>query len=108
MDLRTVVRTTGLDNLRHDLTMLAKYPALATLHPGLGKRLEDIFQKLRKQQRGAKSSGPSEFYAVPYSVAYGDELMKAYALLNEAAEAVRKDDEEFGLPSQSRARFVIG
>src|SRR5712692_8592337 len=51
MDLRTVVRTESLENLRRDLTMLAKYPALATLHPGLGKRLKDMFQTQMKRQR---------------------------------------------------------
>ena len=107
MDLRTVVRATSLDNLRHDLTMLAKYPALATLHPALGKGLEDTFQKVLKRQRGARSSAPMEFYAAPYSVAYGDELMKAYALLNEAAEAVRKDDEEFAGYLRNRARDLL-
>jgi hypothetical protein len=107
MDLRTVVRTTGLDNLRHDLTMLAKYPALATLHPGLGKGLEDIFQRVSKQQRGARSSALLEFYAVPYSVAYADELMKAYALLNEAADAVQKEDEEFAGYLRNRARDLL-
>jgi hypothetical protein len=107
MDLRTVVRTTGLDNLRHDLTMLARYPALATLHPGLGKGLEDIFQRVSKQQRGARSSALLEFYAVPYSVAYADELMKAYALLNEAADAVQKEDEEFAGYLRNRARDLL-
>ncbi len=107
MDLRTVVRATSLDNLRHDLTMLAKYPALATLHPGLGKGLEDTFQKVLKRQRSARSSNPLEFYAAPYSVAYGDELMKAYALLNEAADAVQKDDEEFAKYLRNRARDLL-
>jgi hypothetical protein len=107
MDLRTVVRTTGLDNLRHDLTMLARYPALATLHPGLGKGLEAIFQRVSKQQRGARSSALLEFYAVPYSVAYADELMKAYALLNEAADAVQKEDEEFAGYLRNRARDLL-
>ncbi len=48
-----------------------------------------------------------EFYAAPYSVAYGDELMKAYALLNEAADAVQKDDEEFAKYLRNRARDLL-
>jgi len=109
MDSRTVVRATSLENLRHDLTMLAKYPALATLHPGIGKRLEDIFQTRLRQQKSARqaSSLPLEFYAVPYSVAYADDLMKAYTLLNEAAEALQKDDEEFAKYLRNRARDLL-
>jgi len=109
MGLRTVVRAASLENLRHDLTMLAKYPALATLHPGLGNRLEEIFQRNSKRQRGARqvSRAPLEFYAEPYSVAYTDELMKAYSLLNEAADALQKDDEEFAKYLRNRARDLL-
>ena len=31
------------------------------------------------------------FYAVPYSVAWADEMVRSHALLNEAADAVEKD-----------------
>src|SRR6266581_4322416 len=51
---RTVARTVRLEILRHDLTMLAKYPALATLHPGIGQRLEELFQTRLKQQKSAR------------------------------------------------------
>src|SRR5438132_5197621 len=107
MGSRTAVRATSLDNLRHDLTMLAKYPALATLHPGLGKVLEDTFERVSKRQRGARLSAPLEFYAAPYSVAYAEELMKAFGLLNEAADAVQKDDEEFARFLRNRARYLM-
>src|SRR5690349_1225432 len=68
LGLRTVVRADSLENLRHDLTMLAKYNLLATLHPGLGNRLEEIFQRNSKRPRGPRqvSRAPLEFYAVPY------------------------------------------
>ena len=89
--------------------MLAKYPALATLHSGIGKRLEELFQTRLKRPKGTRqvSSAPGEFYAVPYSVAYGDELMKAYTLLNEAADALQKDDEEFAGFLRNRARDLL-
>jgi len=48
-----------------------------------------------------------EFYAAPYSVAYGDELMKAYALLNQAADALQKDDEEFARYLRNRGRDLL-
>ena len=106
---RTVARTVRLEILRHDLTMLAKYPALATLHPGIGQRLEELFQTRLKQQKSARqvASAPLDFYAVPYSVAYADDLMKAYTLLNEAAGALQKDDEEFAKYLRNRARDLL-
>src|SRR5437762_5064921 len=109
LDQRTVARTVSLENLRHDLTMLAKYPALATLHQGIGKRLEDLFQTRLRQQKSARpaSSSPLEFYAVPYSVAYADDMMKAYTLLNEAADALQKDDEEFAKYLRNRPRYLL-
>jgi hypothetical protein len=42
-----------------------------------------------------------------YSVAYADELMKAYGLLNEAADAVDKDDDEFARFLRNRARDLL-
>ena len=57
--------------------------------------------------RGAISRGRTGFYAVPYSVAYADDLIKAYGLLNEAAEAVEKDDEEFAGYLRNRARDLL-
>lgn len=94
MDLRTVVRRSTAANLRRDLAMLAKYPVLDTLHPGLKNRL---------------TAGPiaGGFYAVPYSVAYADELIKAHRLLNEAANHVHENDEEFARFLRNRARDLL-
>ena len=47
------------------------------------------------------------FYVVPYAVAYADDLMKAYQLLNEAANAVQKDDDEFSRYLRNRARDLL-
>jgi hypothetical protein len=44
---------------------------------------------------------------VPYSVAYADELIKSFALLNEAADALEKDDEEFAKYLRNRARDLL-
>src|SRR4029079_8130498 len=38
---------------------------------------------------------------------YADDLMKAYGLLNEAADAVAKDDEEFARYLRNRARDLL-
>ena len=40
LDLRSVVKLSTAENLRGDLATLAKYPVLATLHPGLEMRLK--------------------------------------------------------------------
>ena len=106
MDQRTVVRAANSLNADADLAKLRKYPALDTLHPGLKKELEAISPPAPKSSRTGVLRVQG-FYAVPYSVAYADELMKAHALLNEAALAVQKDDEEFARFLRNRARDLL-
>jgi hypothetical protein len=101
LDQRSVVRSATAANVQRDLAVLRKYPVLDTLHPGLKRTLEEI------SRRGAKAPGAKWFYAVPYSVAYADELMNVYALLNEAADALQKDDEEFAKFLRNRARDLL-
>ena len=101
MDLRSVVRLAIAANVQRDLAKLTQYPVLDTLHPRLRKALADISRK------GAKTQGSQSYYAVPYSVAYADELMKAHGLLNEAADTLRKDDEEFARYLRNRARDLL-
>ena len=96
LDLRSLVRTADEKNLRDDIAKLNKYPALQTLHPGL-------LVNLQRLQGGPKGG----LYSVPYSVAYADDLMKAYGLLNGAADAVEKDDEEFARFLRNRARDLL-
>ena len=99
LDLRAVVRRTGTENLKQDLATLVKYPVLETLHPRLKQKLEQI------ATQPADSS--ESFYAVPYSVAYANELLRAYSLLHEAADAVSKEDEEFARYLRNRARDLL-
>ena len=106
MNLRTVVRSANSLNSDADLAKLGKYPVLDTLHPGLKQALEEISRK-GKTPGEAMAPGVQGFYAVPYSVAYADELMKAYALLNEAADALERDDEEFARYLRNRARDLL-
>jgi hypothetical protein len=105
MGLRSVVRTANSLNADKDLAKLRKYPALDTLHPGLKAELEAISGVRAGQRPGMlRTQG---FYAVPYSVAYADELTKAHTLLNEAADALQKDDEEFAKYLRNRARDLL-
>lgn len=101
LDLRSAVRRATPANAQRDLAKLTQYPALDTLHPGLKKALQEISFK------GVKGQNPAGFYAVPYSVAYADELAKAYQLLNEAAAALEKDDQEFAKFLRNRARDLL-
>ncbi|MCM3870770.1 MAG: zincin-like metallopeptidase domain-containing protein [Pyrinomonadaceae bacterium] len=130
LDLRTVVRKLESANVEHDLATLKKYPALETLHPGLRQELEKVSPERAKARKSPKSKVQSptsrtdpildsktldvgrgtldsSFYAVPYAVAYADELMKAYSLLNEAADAVAADDEEFARYLRNRSRDLL-
>jgi hypothetical protein len=97
LDLRTVVRRATAQNLRQDLGKLRQYPVLSTLHPGLQTGLEEILIR-----HDAK-----ELYAVPYSLAFADEMIRAHALLNEAAAAVQKEDEEFARYLRNRSRDLL-
>ncbi|MCA1622143.1 MAG: NUDIX hydrolase, partial [Acidobacteria bacterium] len=97
LDQRTAVRRATAANLRRDLSMLRKHPALDTLHPGLRAELEKLLAR-----PDAKT-----LYAVPYSVAWADEMVRSHALLNEAADAVAKDDGEFARFLRNRARDLL-
>jgi hypothetical protein len=105
MELRSVVRRSTAGNVLRDLAVLKKYPVLNTLHPGLNSRLEMLVA--RKGANRQYLLDESSFYAVPYSVAYADQLMKAHGLLNEAAELLHQDDEEFARFLRNRARDLL-
>jgi len=112
LDQRMVVRRKTAQNLQTDLIALKKYPVLDTLHPGLGKRLASSSKsshhgfRAKVSEKNAEGEAKS-LYAVPYSVAYADHLMKAYKLLNEAADAVQQDDEEFAKFLRNRSRDLL-
>ena len=106
IEQRSVTRAATLENLRQDLSVLKRYPVLATLHPGLQAELSEL--TAAKLRAGSRMSVPQEeFYAVPYSVAYADDLLAAYGLLNEAAEILQIDDEEFARYLRNRARDLL-
>jgi hypothetical protein len=101
LDLRTVVRSASAKNLRDDIASLNKYPVLQTLHPKLLGHLQQL------AQRPAAATAKVLLYSAPYSVAYADELIKAYGLLNDAADALAKDDDEFARYLRNRARDLL-
>ena len=106
LDQRKVARRGTMENLRDDMAKLMKYPVLHTLHPELRSRLSQL--TLNLMRRGSRMRVErTDFYAVPYSLAYADELIKAHGLLNEAADAVHKDDEEFARFLRNRSRDLL-
>lgn len=106
MDLRSVVRALNAKNLQADIAKLNKYPALQTLHPGLLAELQRLSSGPRRVTAHNQAAN-TDVYAVPYAVAYADDLMKAYGLLREAADAVAKDDDEFARYLRNRARDLL-
>jgi hypothetical protein len=96
-DLRSVVRRAELAVLKRDLAKLRQYPVLDALHPGLRARIEAL----------AKLPSHGTLYAVPYSLAYADEMVRSHALLNEAADAVEPSDWQFARYLRNRARDLL-
>jgi hypothetical protein len=96
-NLRSVVRRADAPSLQRDLGKLRQYPALDTLHPGLRARLEML----------ARRPNRAILYGLPYSVAYADEMVRSYGLLNQAADAVEASDWEFAKYLRNRARDLI-
>jgi len=94
---RSVVRRSDRDQIETDLAMLDRYPVLDTLHPGLRELLESL------------AAGPGEraFYACPYSVAYAEQLMEAYSLLNRTAGFMTEEDPDFAAYVRNRARDLL-
>jgi hypothetical protein len=92
---RTVVRRATKENIQRDLKALATHPAIEVLHPTLKPRLTSL------------APSAKTLYAVPYSVAYADQLSKAHRLLRSAADHVESSDEEFARYLRNRARDLL-
>jgi hypothetical protein len=94
LDPRTVVRRATAANLERDRAALRRHPVLEALHPGLRARV---------------SVAPDEtrFYAVPYPVAWANEMVRAHGLLMSAADDVTGDDPELAGYLRNRARDLL-
>jgi hypothetical protein len=97
LHVRSVVRRAQTSTLRSDLATLSRFPALDTLHPFLVETLQHL---------EARGTGDA-LYALPYSVAYADDLMRAYGLLFEAAALVEGADAAFARYLRLRARDLL-
>lgn len=96
-ELRSVVARATAANLRRHLATLARFPALAGLHPLLRPAL----------QARLKAPSPKRLYAVPYAVEYAEQMQAASKLLHEAAAAVEGDDWAFAKYLRNRARDLL-
>jgi len=96
-DLRSVVRRAELAVIKRDLAKLRQYPVLDTLHPGLLGRIEALHRAPNRET----------LYAIPYSLAYADEMIRSHRLLNEAADSVEPSDWQFAKYLRNRARDLL-
>ena len=114
LDTRSVVRRATAENVAADLVRFDRHSALVTLHSALHKELvgwklvfEGKFDDLAAREKARQQQQRGALYAVPYAVAYADDMMRAYGLLTEAADAVDKDDAEFARYLRNRARDLL-
>lgn len=94
---RTAVRRATRENLLADLAALKRHPVLGGLQPGLRHRLTQL----------ARRPDPRRLYAVPYSVAWADEMVEAQRGLFRAADAVEADDAELARYLRNRGRDLL-
>ena len=97
LNVRTVVRARSEENIRLDLLTLDRFPVLDDMHHGLRNRLKAL--------RAGKDDAP--WYALPYSVRWAPDIMRAYKLLLAAAEDIETEDPDFAAYLTLRARDII-
>ncbi len=91
---RRVVRRATAAARDRDLAALDSRPELDVLHPGLRERLRAVVDG-------------DGFYAVPYSLAYGAELLEVSNLLWEAADSVAAEAPDFAAYLRHRGRDLL-
>jgi hypothetical protein len=97
LDTRTAVRRAVKEELNRDLSALNRHQTIAAAHPKLKQELTAL----------SRHPAPKDFYAVPYAVAYADELVKVGELLEQAAAAIAAEDKDFAGYLRARARDLI-
>ena len=94
---RTIVRRATSTNIARDTQILNTFAVLRELHP-------NVFAQIRAMRQ---TNDPATLYAVPYSVAYADELVQAFRLLQSAATKMEKSDPEFARYLRNRGRDLV-
>jgi hypothetical protein len=91
MDSRSVVAAATPANARRALAALDAHPVLDVLHPGLRERI----------------ARADSYLAIPYSVAYADDLLYVYGRLNAAAAHLEATDPAFAKFLRQRGRDLL-
>lgn len=94
---RSVVRRATRANIDKDRATLKRFALIRELHPGWSERLQNL----------AKRASADAFYAVPYAMAYPEEMTRAFALLMRAADKIEPSDAEFSRYLRNRARDLV-
>ncbi len=94
---RSVVRRATRANIEADIATLERFPLIRGLHPGRIENLRFL----------AKRASPEAFYAVPYAIAYPQEMTRLFASLMRAADKVEPADAEFARYLRNRARDLV-
>lgn len=97
LDERTIVRRETKSNLGKDINALQAYPILRTMHPY-------YLEELRSRQLPADGT---LFYAVPYTIGWGDDIIGLYNHLIEAARLLHDADPEFARYVRNRSRDFL-
>jgi hypothetical protein len=91
LSARSIVQAATPENIRHALATLDAHAALDVLHPGLRARLANA----------------TAYMAVPYSVAYADDILFVYERLNAAAALLDESDPAFARYLRLRGRDLL-
>ncbi len=94
---RTVVRRADRASLKKDIAALKSHPLIDGLHPGL------------RDMIAAMSKHPDEhaFYAIPYPVAFPEQLESCYRILMEAGDEIEPEDQDLARYLHNRARDLV-
>jgi hypothetical protein len=98
LDLRAVVRRSEREQVEADLATLEQHPALEILHPEVRSMLETLLES---------AAAEHPFYALPYSIAFAEPMMRSYQLLMEAGSIIADEDPEFAGYLRNRARDLL-
>jgi hypothetical protein len=88
---RSIVQAATPDNVRQVVATLDARPALDVLHPGLRERIDAAV----------------DYMAVPYSVAYADDILFVYERINAAAALLDESDPAFTRYLRLRGRDLL-
>jgi hypothetical protein len=95
LHVRSVVRRTTVEDIAADLDQLDRYPGVDALHLGLRAKLQNLTPR------------ESGLYAVPYALAYAQELGRVRVHLHTAAELLRQESPDFAAYLSNKARDLL-